>query len=90
MPGWRKAPATTMRRVDWVPAVLALLLGAGAAFAEQPDTGGGEPPSMELLEFLADFETEDGEWIGPQELEQMDLPGETPSEPEESEDDADH
>ena len=78
-----------MRRVDWAPAVLALLLGAGAAYAEPPATG-GEPPSMELLEFLAEFETEDGEWIDPQELEQMNLPGETPSAPEESEDDADH
>ncbi len=30
-----------------------------------------EAPSMELLEFLADFETEDGRWVGPSVLESM-------------------
>ncbi|MEE8259450.1 MAG: hypothetical protein V3R14_00475 [Nitrospinaceae bacterium] len=30
-----------------------------------------EMPSLELLEFLGDWETEDGEWIDPEELEQI-------------------
>jgi len=30
-----------------------------------------DAPSMALLEFLADFETEDTRWIGPAELEAM-------------------
>lgn len=28
-----------------------------------------EPPSMELLEFLLEWETEDGQWVDPAELE---------------------
>ncbi len=32
-----------------------------------------ETPSMELLEFLGDWETADGEWIDPEEMEQIDL-----------------
>ncbi len=30
-----------------------------------------EMPSLELLEFLGDWETDDGEWIDPEELEQI-------------------
>jgi len=30
-----------------------------------------ERPSLELLEFLGDWETDDGEWIDPEELEQI-------------------
>ncbi len=30
-----------------------------------------DAPSMELLEFLAEFETEDGRWVGPSVLESM-------------------
>ncbi len=30
-----------------------------------------EMPSLELLEFLGDWEMEDGEWIDPEELEQI-------------------
>lgn len=33
-----------------------------------------EPPPMELLEFLAEFETENGGWVDPTELEDMDIP----------------
>ncbi len=32
-----------------------------------------EMPSLELLEFLGDWETDDGEWIDPEELEQISL-----------------
>ena len=30
-----------------------------------------ETPSLEFLEFLGDWATDDGEWIDPEELEQM-------------------
>ena len=30
-----------------------------------------EMPSLEFLEFLGDWETDDGEWIDPEELEQI-------------------
>jgi hypothetical protein len=30
-------------------------------------------PSLEMLEFLGEWETEEGEWIDPMELDQMDL-----------------
>ena len=39
---------------------------AGMAWAE-----GETQPSMEFLEFLGEWETEDGEWIDPQILESM-------------------
>ena len=57
-----------------------LLLGllSSPAFAQEPEqvrnsTEESEMPSLELLEFLADWETEDGEWIDPEELEQIAL-----------------
>ncbi|NOX43492.1 MAG: hypothetical protein GXP19_07145 [Gammaproteobacteria bacterium] len=40
------------------------------AHAVEPDAE-VEEPSIELLEFLADFETEDGRWIDPSVLEAM-------------------
>ncbi len=33
-----------------------------------------EIPSLEFLEFLGEWETEDGRWIDPEELDQMSLP----------------
>jgi hypothetical protein len=35
--------------------------------AEEPESEA--PPSLELLEFLAEWETEDGEWVDPALLE---------------------
>jgi hypothetical protein len=32
-----------------------------------------ETPSLEFLEFLGDWETDDGEWIDPEELEQISI-----------------
>jgi len=32
-----------------------------------------EPPSMELIEFIGEWETEDGDWINPEELADMPL-----------------
>ena len=39
----------------------------------QQETG-PENPSLEFLEFLGEWETEDGRWIDPEELDQMSLP----------------
>lgn len=45
------------------PLLLALLLLATPALAED------EAPSLELLEFLGRFETADGQWLDPTELD---------------------
>ena len=59
---------------------IVLLLGLLSApvFAQEPDKARekseeSEMPSLEFLEFLGDWETEDGEWIDPEELEQIAL-----------------
>ena len=36
--------------------------------------GPGQRPSQELLEFLANWETTDGEWISPLEVKELDIP----------------
>lgn len=46
-----------------------LSLWAGAVCGEEE-----EPPSLELLEFLADWETSEGRWIDPTELDQWTVP----------------
>ena len=58
--------------------VLLLGLLSSPAFAQEPgqvreSTEESEMPSLEFLEFLGDWETEDGEWIDPEELEQIAL-----------------
>ena len=59
---------------------LLLLLGllSAPAMAQDPDQArknaeNTEAPSLEFLEFLGDWETDDGEWIDPEELEQITL-----------------
>jgi hypothetical protein len=68
--------------------VLLLGLLSAPAFAQAPGqvregSEDSEMPSLELLEFLGDWETDDGEWIDPEELEQIAL---TDQEQEENED----
>ncbi len=49
--------------------LIPLLLAAGTAPAQDEDEAPrDEPPSLELLEFLADWETDDGQWIDPRHL----------------------
>ncbi len=69
-------------RTETALRALALTLGLlGAAFvlaqdgSPPPEGAGTEPsaqqeqgPSLELLEFLGQWETDDGEWIAPQDL----------------------
>ena len=46
---------------------------SGRAGRAPGETGAEEAP-LELLEFLGEWETEDGRWIDPAELEEMELP----------------
>lgn len=46
---------------------------------------GPEIPSLEFLEFLGEWETEDGRWIDPEEIDKMSLPGSEKKNEEENE-----
>jgi hypothetical protein len=59
----------------WSTVLLLGLLNSPAWALEPGQIGASqeniETPSLEFLEFLGDWETDDGEWIDPEELEQM-------------------
>ena len=58
----------------WLALVLATGLNTAMVYAGDPPPGkdnDAEAPSLEFLEFLGDWETDDGEWIDPEELEQI-------------------
>lgn len=52
-----------------------MLMASSARTADQLGTGAQveAPPPLELLEFLGQWETDDGEWIDPQALEDPEL-----------------
>ena len=50
----------------------------------QQETG-LEIPSLEFLEFLGEWETEDGRWIDPEEIDKMSLPDSEKKNEEENE-----
>ena len=54
-------------------AVLLLGLLSVPAFAQEPAPGRETSEDTEFLEFLGNWETDDGEWIDPEELEQIAL-----------------
>lgn len=59
----------------WCTVLLLGLLSSPVA-AQEPgqvreSIDNAEMPSLEFLEFLGDWETDDGEWIDPEELEQI-------------------
>ena len=59
----------------WCTVLLLGLLNS-PALAQEPgqvreSIENSETPSLEFLEFLGDWETDDGEWIDPEELEQI-------------------
>lgn len=56
--------ASTVRHSSRSRAALIATLFAGAVWAAAPEA----PPSLEFLEFLADWQTEDGELVDPMEL----------------------
>ncbi len=71
----------------WGTLILLGLLST-PVFAQEPgqardSSEDTEMPSLEFLEFLGHWETDDGEWIDPEELEQIVL---TDQEQEKSED----
>lgn len=71
----------------WSAILLSGLLSS-PAFAQEPEQARktseeSETPSLEFLEFLGDWETDDGEWIDPEELDKISL---TDQEQEEYED----
>ena len=69
-------------RASWFHMIILCGLLSSPAMAQETAIGktGGPPaevdtetPSMELLEFLGDWETTDGDWIDPEEMEQIEL-----------------
>ena len=53
--------------------MLLAMSGARAADQSGSDAPTAAPPPLELLEFLGQWETDDGEWIDPQALEDPEL-----------------
>ena len=68
-----------MKRVKrFVMAALILLTCLPQARALEPEEAKNPPaeqesPALDFLEFLGEWETEDGEWIAPDDLENMPL-----------------
>lgn len=63
--------------------LLAAMMIAGVGYGEEGTSAagaGGQPadtapePSLELLEFLAEWEADDGSWVGPEFFEQLTTP----------------
>ncbi len=54
----------------------AIILGTGVVSGRgrTDPAGPDQPPSLELLAFLGEWQTDDGQWIGPAELEHLALP----------------
>ena len=63
--GWRKSTTVWVKTYQLFTALL-LLNFVAVAHAET-----GDSPSMEFLEFLGEFQTDDGEWIDPLKLLDM-------------------
>ncbi len=45
-----------------------------AQTSKRQEEKGQEIPTLEFLEFLGEWETQDGRWIDPEELDKMSLP----------------
>ncbi len=80
--GWPKSrpmpvnPWLIIHVVLWVSLHTAAVAqdGAGDADKKKTATRAQTAPSLELLEFLGEFETKDGQWVDPAEIEEMELP----------------
>jgi len=57
-------------KLIYMTMILVSATGARPGFAEQPDD---DIPDLEMLEFLADWETADGQWIDPATLQLEEL-----------------
>ena len=53
--------------------IMVILMMGVAVSAGTVDDESGQAPSMALLEFLGEWETEEGEWIDPELLEDEDF-----------------
>lgn len=65
----------------YITMIMISVTGARPAFAEQENI---DIPGLEMLEFLADWETADGKWIDPAILQQEELKEPTVDEYDES------
>ena len=64
-----------MRGKYMVCGLLLIFVASGAqAETQEKEQQEQTKPSLELLEFLGDWETDDGVWIDPSELNQIILP----------------
>jgi len=57
----------------WVLLLLTISQGLRAAEETDPQTQEGQLPSLELLEFLGSFETDEGDWINPIDLVEIEF-----------------
>lgn len=55
----------------WLAFVLVTGLNLAVVHADEPTLEEEDAATLEFLEFLGDWETEDGEWVDPEELEQI-------------------
>ncbi len=55
----------------WLALVITAGLNAGSLYAEEPVVIEDDAATLEFLEFLGEWETEDGEWVDPEELDQI-------------------
>lgn len=84
MPGWLKWKMTTYRVLRIAIVIVTLLFTAQGNADETPPpadrpnqtVSDAEGPSLEMLEFLADWEVDDEQWVGPGFFEQMAAPDE--------------
>ena len=53
--------------------LLSINYGARAAEESEPELPEGQLPDIELLEFLGSFETDDGDWINPNDLVEVEF-----------------
>ena len=68
--GWREIKTVWANIYHVLAATILLnfLTNSAASGAEADTTDAAEAPSMELLEFLGEFQTEDRQWIDPLKL----------------------
>ena len=65
MSGWKN--------MSFPPRLVLLTMILTAPIAHSQTEQEAEIPTEELLEFLGEWETEDGEWLDPEELEEEDF-----------------
>ena len=66
---WNFTPGYKMKiiAVNW----LAMVICCASPVVHADSVSENDQPSMELLEFLGDWETKDGSWVDPMQLDEM-------------------